>query len=123
MHLLHHESQASEAPSQEDLKNHYKDSQFLMMGEIFGVGNGCLGKEVCDEVIRRNDARKEKEAAFIWREKNKLCDLVSRSKVIKDSMKDKKFNLTIDQLCILVTYKKMKEDLAIPTRKVALLAR
>jgi hypothetical protein len=62
---LHHERQATEPLSAEDLKKQYKDSH----SQIFGLGNGCLGKEVRDEVIRRNEARKEKEAAVVSRKK------------------------------------------------------
>ena len=40
----------------------YKDSPFLTAGQVFGNGNGRLGAEVHDEVICRNEARKENEA-------------------------------------------------------------
>jgi hypothetical protein len=65
------------------------DSPFLTAGQVFGNGNGRLGVEVRDEVIRRNDARKEKEASVVSREKMKLWGLISRVKVIKDKMKGK----------------------------------
>ncbi len=65
----------------------YKDSPFLTAGQVFGNGNGCLGAEVRDEVICRNEARKEKEAGIISRKKMKLWVLISRVKVIKDDMK------------------------------------
>ncbi len=54
-----HECQATEPPSADELRKRYKDSQFLTAGQVFGLGNGRLGKEVCDKVIRRNEARKE----------------------------------------------------------------
>jgi hypothetical protein len=86
------------------------------------LGNGCLGKEVHDEVIHRNEARKEKEAAVVLREKIKLPDIISRAKSIKDKMKDKNSKLTVDNLCLLVAYKKRKGDAATHPGKAALLA-
>jgi hypothetical protein len=44
----------------------------LTAGQVFGHGNGWLGEEVCDEVICRNEARKDKEAAVESRKKTKL---------------------------------------------------
>jgi hypothetical protein len=62
----------------------YKDSPFLTAGQVFGNGNGRLGTEVRNEVevIRRNEARKEKEAGVVSRKKMKLRELISRVKVI-----------------------------------------
>ncbi len=119
---LHHECQATELSSADELRKQYKDSQFLTAGQVFGLGNGRLGKEVHDEVIRRNEARKEKEAGVVSREKSKLRDLISRAKLIKDKMKDKNYKLTADNLCLLVAYKKWKGDAAILSGKAALLA-
>ena len=85
----------------------YKDSPFLTAGQVFGNGNGRLGAEVRDEVIRRNEARKEKEAGVVSRKKMKLRELISRVKEIKDDMKGKNYKLTA----------------AIPSGKAALLAR
>ncbi len=99
----------------------YKDSPFLMAGQVFGNGNGCLGAEVRDEVICINEARKEKEFAVVSRKKMKLWELISCVKVIKDKMKGKNFKLTINKLRLLVTYKKSKENAAIPSGKAALL--
>ena len=53
----------------------------------------------------------------------KLRELISRVKEIKDDMKGKNYKLTVDKLRLLVTYKKTKEDAAIPSGKAALLAR
>ena len=101
----------------------YKDSPFLTAGQVFGNGNGRLGAEVRDEVICRNEAKKEKEAGVVSRKKMKLRELISRVKEIKDDMKGKNYKLTVDKLRLLVTYKKTKEDAAIPSGKAALLAR
>jgi hypothetical protein len=51
-----------------------------------------------------------------------LLELISRVKVIKDKMKGKNYNLTVEKLRLLVTYKKTKEDGAIPSGKAAVLA-
>ena len=36
-------------------------------------------------------------------------------------MKDKNFKLTVNKLCLLIAYKKTKEDAAIPSGKAALI--
>ncbi len=94
-----------------------------MAGQVFGNGNGRLGAEVRDEVICRNEARKEKEASIVSRKKKKLRELISRVKVIKDEMKGNNYKLIVDNLRLLVTYKKTKEDAAIFSGKAALLTR
>jgi len=119
----HNDSEASKLPTREELQKRYKDSQFLTSGQIFGQGDGRLGTEVRDEVIRRNETRKEKEAAVVSRKKTKLQELISRAKTIKAEMKNKDFKLTVDKLRVLVSYKKRNEDAAIPSGKAALLAR
>ncbi len=99
----------------------YKDSPFLTAGQVFGNGNGYLGAEVHNEVICRNEARIKKESAVVSRKKMKLRELISCVKVIKDEMKGKIYKLTVDELHLLVTHKKTKEDAAIPSGKAALL--
>ena len=101
----------------------YKDSPFLTAVQVFGNGYGRLSTEVRNEVICRNEARKEKEAGVVPRKKMKLRELISRVKVINDEMKGKNCKLTVDKLRLLVTYKKTKEDAAIPFGKAALLTR
>ncbi len=86
------------------------------------MGNDHLGKEVREEVIRRNEARKEKEAGVVSRKKSKLRNLISHAKLIKDKMKDKNSKLIADNLRILVAYKKRRGDNAKPSGKAALLA-
>ena len=58
---------------------------------VFGNGNGWLGVEAHDEVICRNEARKDKKAAVVSRKKTKLQWLISSAKVIKDKMKSKTY--------------------------------
>jgi hypothetical protein len=117
----HHENEAAKPLSREDLMKRYKDSPFLMARQVFGNGNGRLSAEVRDEVICRNEARKKIEFAVVSRKKMKLLEFISCVKVIKDEMKGKHFKLTIDKLCLLVTYKKTKEDGAIPSEGKATL--
>ncbi len=119
--LSHHENKVTTPLSCKDLMKQYKDSPFLTACQVFRNENGHLGAEVRDEVIHRNEARKEKEFAVVSRKKMKLWEFISRVKVIKDKMKGKIFKLTVNKLCLLVTYKKTKEDAAIPSGKAALL--
>ena len=69
---LHQESKAALGLSPEELRKRYKESSFLTSGQVFGHGNGCLGTEAQDEVLRRNEARWEKESAIVLRKKTKL---------------------------------------------------
>ncbi len=107
--------------SPEELRERYKESFFLTAGQVFGYGNGRLGEEVCDEVIHRNEARKDKEAAVELRKKTKLKELISSAKVIEDKMNSKKFKLTSKDLLVLVRYKCTKGDQPIPKGVAALL--
>ncbi len=65
----HQESKAAKTLLHNNLMKQYKDSPFLTAGQVFGTGNGCLGAEVCNEVICRNEARKKKEAGIVSRKK------------------------------------------------------
>jgi ribosomal protein S15P/S13E len=93
----------------------------LTAGQVFGNENGHLGAEVRDEVICRNEARKEKEFAVLSRKIMNLQELISHVKVMKDKMNGNNFKLTTNKLRLLVTYKKTKEDTAIPSGKATLL--
>ncbi len=68
----HQESKTAVSLSPEELKKRYKESSFLTARQVFGNGNGRLGVEARDEVICRNEARKNKEAAVVLRKKTKL---------------------------------------------------
>ena len=48
---------------------------------------------VRNEVIRKNEARREKEAATVSRKKTKLRELILSAKVIKNKMKSKTYKL------------------------------
>ena len=119
----HQEKEAAVDLSPEELRKRYKESSFLTAGQVFGHGNGRLGEEVRDEVIRRNEARKDKEAAVESRKKMKLRELISSAKVIKDKMKSKKIKLTGKDLLVLVRYKRMKGDQPMPKGVAALRTR
>ena len=60
---------------------------------------------VRDEVICKNEARREKEAATVPRKKTKLRELMLSEKVIKDKMKRKTYKLNRKDLLVLVGYK------------------
>ncbi len=83
----HQEREAAVNLSPEELKKRYKESSFLTAGQVFGHGNGRLGVEARDEVIRRNEARKAMEAAVESRKKTKLRELISSVGEVKDRMK------------------------------------
>jgi hypothetical protein len=117
---LHQEKEAVVDLSPEELRKRYKESSFLTAGQVFGHGNGRLGEEVHDKVIRRSKARKDKEAAVESRKKMKLGELILSANVIKDKMKSKKFKLTGKDLLVLVRYKRMKGDQPMPTGVAAL---
>jgi hypothetical protein len=89
----HQESETSKPPSREELMQQYKESSFFSAGQVFGNGDGRLSTEVRDEVIRRNEARREKEAAVVSRKKTKLRGLISNTKVIKDKMESETYKL------------------------------
>jgi hypothetical protein len=59
---------------------------------------------VCDEVVHKNEARREKEAATVSRKKTKLRELILSAKVIKDKMKSKTYKLNHKDLLVLVRY-------------------
>ncbi len=109
--------------SPEELRKRYKESSFLTAGQVFGHGNGRLGEEVPDKVIRRNEAGKDKEAAVELRKKMKLQELILSAKVIKDKMKSKKIKLNGKDLLVLVRYKRMKGDQPMPKGVAALCTR
>ena len=98
--------------SPEELNKRNKESSFLTAGQVFGNGNGRLGVEARDEVICRNEARKEKEAAIVSRKKTKLRELISSAKAI---MKSKTYKLNGKELLVLVRYKHAKGDQKIPS--------
>jgi hypothetical protein len=50
-------------------ENNQKNSQFLTAGQVFGLGNGRLGKEVRDEVVHINEAEGEGSRHCVKKEK------------------------------------------------------
>jgi hypothetical protein len=67
------------------------------------------------QVIRRNEARREKEAAVVSRKKTKLRELISSAIVVKDKMKSETYKLNRKDLLVLVRYKHSKGDQKIPS--------
>ena len=93
----------------------------MSAGRVFGSGDGRIGTEVRDEVIRRDEARKDKESAVSLRKKTQFLELITLAKLIKAEMKLNTFKLISDKLRVLVTYKKIKGDAGIPLGKADLL--
>jgi hypothetical protein len=65
---------------------------------------------VHEEVVRKNEARREKEAATVPRKKMKLRELILSAKVIKDKMKSKTYKLNHKDLLVLVRYKHVESS-------------
>ena len=57
------DNSAGNVLSSEELKKRYKDASWMSAGTGFGIGNGSLGPELRDEVVRRKAAREAKDTA------------------------------------------------------------
>ena len=102
----------------EELQNRYKEAKRFTTGALFGKGDGHLGPEVRDEVIRRNEARKNKETAKIRSNKTKLQELAADVEGIRHQQAtDLLFTLIAGNLGQLVQWKKQKGNAAMPSRK------
>lgn len=112
--------------STEELQKRYRETTRFTTGTVFGKGNGILGTEVRDEVIRRNNAKKEHDANEKKNKQSKLRVLQGKVFEIRDQMREKKEtakDLTNRQLQSLIMWKKQKEDKKMPTNKKELLQR
>ena len=112
----HLESDTSKAPSREELIQQYKESQFFTAGQVFGNGNGHLITKVRDEVIRRNEARRKKEAAIVLRKKTKLQGLNFECKSDFNKMKNKTYKLNSKELHVLADTSMQREIKKYPVR-------
>ena len=109
--------------SPEELKKRYAEAKRLTSGVAFGVGNGELGTQVRDEVIRRNKIRKEKEVAAVAKKGQKLRALCDAVRTIQRDMKKKNFKWTNAKLTKMCRWKRQPGDKKLPTLKDELLAR
>ena len=107
----------------DELKKRYKEARRMTAGMVFGEGNGHLGKEVRDEVVRRNQRRKEKAANVAASKKAALRNLQREVEDIRASMKQPNFKFTLKNLRPLIKWKRRPEDKALPSRKDDLLKR
>ena len=81
--------------SPEEVKERYKEARHMTAGMVFGEGNRHLWKEVKDEVVRRNQRRKEKAANEEDSNSNaSLWNLQREVESIRASMKKPKFKFT-----------------------------
>jgi len=92
----------------------HKIYTYAKISNLFFIGSlaihlTCLSIEAfiagSREVVRKNEARREKEAATVSRKKTKLGELILSAKVIKDKMKSKTYKLNCKDLLVLVRYK------------------
>ena len=84
---------------------------------VFRRGDGVLGIQVRDEVIRRNDARKAKAKATEANNKRKVRELAAKVADIRDEMADPSFSMLSRHLATLIRYKTQKGDKKLPTKK------
>ena len=99
------------------LKSRYEKAKRMTAGVVFGLGDGVLGIQVRDEVIRRNDTRKAKAKATEANNKKKVRELAAKVGDIRDEMADPSFNMLNRHLETLIRYKTRKGDKKLPTKK------
>ena len=99
------------------LRDTYRDVQRMTAGTVFGKGNGVLGPEVRDEVVRRIQARRACIANQDSKKKKILRDLKRSVEVVRAKMLTVSFNLTVKDLTTLCRWKKTKEDGKMPTKR------
>ena len=99
--------------STEELLSRYSGAKRFTAGIVFGVGNGHLGEEVMNEVIRRRAATPNKARADEEDKKKRLRELKS---VVK-SIRKKKGKMTVKDMQALIKWKKQPGDKAIPTSR------
>ena len=118
--------------SSDVLKEQYRVAKRFTLGTVFGCGNGVLNAFSRDKVVRRREAREEKEAAAVGKHRKNLRDLReqvqdTRSQIVK---KGNKFKHTIQTLKPLVKWKMLSANYkkhkppkknSIPTERAKLL--
>jgi hypothetical protein len=109
--------------TREELTNVYSKAKRLTAGEVFGNGNGRLGKEVRDAVVARNRAADQREAMQAANKKARLRELWKKVKKVRHEMKKKDFKWTIKKLQALCQWKKIPSDKKMPSDKKGLLER
>ena len=91
----------------------------MTIGVVFGRGDGVLGIQVRDEVIRRNAARKEKAKATEANNKKKVKELVAKVVDIWDKVAEPSFVMLSRHVETLIRYKTRKGDMKLPPKKKA----
>ena len=142
------EHMQKQADERTDLRTLYSEQPRLSANVVFGTGNGLLQEEVRDEVIRREQTRKDRLDAKERKKKKARWELYLdvervrgeiatkfaeyfRSKGFSEQDEVKELDLDEDQirklsgnqLKTLVKWKKDSKDKAIPTRKAELAVR
>lgn len=109
----------------DELKKALSEAKRVTAGVVVSAANGRLCKEVADEVHKREEYRKDNEAAQIRKKKSKLRELKEDVNAIRwrINTEGKDFKLGVKELKKLCKYKKKAGDPAIPGTKAPLLAR
>ena len=110
--------------SPEELQKRYKQASRLTAGTAFGRGNGMLGPELRDEVIRRRNAKRRNDKAKAKKKEDGERLVIHAGRRVLRESKKKGFSWTGASLKVAIKYKRKKTDKrAMPTRKADLLAR
>ena len=110
--------------SPKELQKRYKQASRLTAGTAFGRGNGMLGPELRDEVIRRRNAKRRNDKAKAKKKEDGERLVIHAGRRVLRESKKKGFSWTGASLKVAIKYKRKKTDKrAMPTRKADLLAR
>ncbi len=106
-----------EVLSPDELKRRYKEASRLTTGTNFGVGNGHLGTEFRDEIIRRKEQRLELAQAKVTKSKDQQRQLIKAVKKLRKSMTKPKYKQVNKDLQLLIRYKRKKGDKKLPNQR------
>ena len=96
----------------------------MLQSKAFGRGNGMLGPELRDEVIRRRNAKRRNDKAKAKKKEDGERLVIHAGRRVLRESKKKGFSWTGASLKVAIKYKRKKTDKrAMPTRKADLLAR
>ena len=118
------DDEADNVISREELQKRYKDSSRLTAGTAFDRGNGMLGPELRDEVIKRRNAKRANDKTKAKKKEDGGRLIVHIGRRVLHESKKKGFTWTGAKLKDAIKYKRLKNDKrAMPTLKEDLLKR
>lgn len=122
----HMDELTASRPDADTLKQRYKQANRLTSSEVFSHGDGEIGIELFQEMIRRAEKREAKEKAAKEKKKAGKAELLTQVRQVRaklSSNRNKIECLNVAELKVLCKYKKKANDPAMPTKKADLLAR